>query len=89
MISNSIPDIVDYQQNDYCKLTVEEANDKEYASKKATFNPEDSVDIVFNKITNFHNLCTVTGRVGTDDMLIDYAYLIFNRCGVFAYFLMK
>ena len=39
MISNSILDIIDYLQNNYRKLTVEEVNDREYALKNTVFNP--------------------------------------------------
>ena len=37
----------------------------------------------------FQNLCTITGRVKSDDQLVDWAYLIFNRYGVFTDFLIK
>ena len=89
MISESIPDIIEYLQRNHCQLTVEELNERETVLKNTSVNPEDPVDIIFNKISKFNNLCTITKRVKTDDMLVDYGYLIFNRCGVFADFLIK
>ena len=66
MISSSIPDIIAYLQRNYCQLTVEELKDRENTLQNTSVNPEDPVDIIFNKISKFHNLCTITGKVKTD-----------------------
>ena len=87
MIASSIPDIIAYLQREYCKLTPEEFNDRETELKSFVHDPENPVDLVFIKIADFKNLCDMTQRARTDSQLCEYAYLIFNRCGVFADYL--
>ena len=43
------------------------------------FNPEEPVDLVFNRIKEFAELCMMTGNDKTDQQLVNMAYLLFNR----------
>ena len=87
MINSNLPEMIKFLQKNYCKLTPEQVYARETSLKNTVHDPEDPVDVVFNKVSAFHNLCTIAGKVITDAQLVDYAYLIFNRCCVFADFL--
>ena len=66
MIYGNIPDMIKFLEKNYCRLSPEVINAREDALKSYVHNPEDPVDLVFNKINVFHNLCTITWRVKTD-----------------------
>ena len=89
MITLSILDIISYLQREYCKLTPEEFNERETALKNMMHDPENPVDLIFIKISDFHHLCEITERTRTDAQLCEYAYLIFNKCNVFADYLIR
>ena len=79
MINDSIPDIITFLQTNYCQLTEQELSDREDRLKNSVFNPEDHVDLMFNKIKAFADLCVMTGNDKTDGQLVSIGYLIFNR----------
>ena len=89
MISTDIPGMVEFLQKNYCRLTPEQVNAREDTLKNSVHDPEDPVDLVFNKISAFNNLCLISSRIKTDSQLVDYAYLIFNRCQVFSDYLIS
>ena len=41
------------------------------------------MDTVFNKIQEFNDLCTLLDNGKTDTQLVTYAYLIFQKTGIF------
>ena len=84
MIATDIPGMVQFLQKNYCKLTPEQVNFREDTLKNSIQDPEDPVDLVFNKILAFNNMCIISSRIKPDSQLVDYAYLIFNRCQVFS-----
>ena len=49
----------------------------------------DNVDTVFTKIDDFQDLCTILKWPKTEQQLINYAYLIFQRVNVFQDYLIK
>ena len=79
MINDSIPDIITFLQTNYCQLTDQELSDREDKLKNSVFNPEDPVDLIFNKIKSFADLCVMTGNDKSDGQLVSLSYLIFNR----------
>ena len=89
MIHSTIPQMITFLQRNYCKLTPEQVLARETTLQSMIHNPEDPVDVVFNKVSAFYNLCTIAGKTITDAQLVDYAYIIFNRCAVFADELIK
>ena len=79
MINDSIPNIITFLQTNYCQLTDQELSDREEKLKNSVFNPEDPVDLIFNKIKSFADLCVMTGNDKSDGQLVSLSYLIFNR----------
>ena len=79
MINCSIPDLITFLQTNYCRITDQELSDKEDELKATVFDPQQPVDLIFNKIKLFSDLCTMTGNTKTDRQLVQLGYLIFNR----------
>ena len=79
MINDSIPTIIAFLTENYCQMTDQDLNDREDELKKITFNPEEPVDLIFNRIKEFSELCAMTGNDKTDRQLVAFGYLIFNR----------
>ena len=79
MIHDSIPDIINYLTTNFCRMTEEELNMREDEVKNFAFDPEQPVEIVFNKIKAFQDVCTMTRHDKTDRQLVGLAYLIFNK----------
>ena len=46
--------------------------------RQFVYGPHQPVEKVFNKITLFHDLCTITNNNKTEKRLVQLAYLIFN-----------
>lgn len=78
MINDSIPDIITFLQTNYYQLTDQELSDRDDKLKNSVFNPEDPVDLMFNKIKAFADLCVMTGNDKSDGQLVSLSYLIFN-----------
>ena len=83
MINESIPEIFIFLQETYGRITEEELVEKEDTLRQFVYDPHQPVDKVFNKITLFHDLCTITNNDKTDKQLVQIAYLIFNRTRAF------
>ena len=83
MINESIPEIFIFLQETYGRITEEELVEKEDTLRQLVYDPHQPVDKVFNKITLFHDLCTITNNDKTDKQLVQIAYLIFNRTRAF------
>ena len=79
MINDSIEEIITFLQTNYCRLTPEELSDREDELKKTIFDPQQPVDLMFNKIKLFTDLCTMTSNDKTDAQVVQLGYLIFNR----------
>ena len=50
MIHNTIPEIITFLKTSYCHLTDQELSDKEDWVKSTTFDTQQPVDVIFNKI---------------------------------------
>ena len=83
MISDSIPTIFEFLQSNYGRITEEELVQKEEDLRNYDYNPQQPVDKVFNQVTLFHDLCTITNNDRNDKQLCQLAYLIFNRTRAF------
>ena len=79
MINDSIPTIIAFLTENYCQMTDQELSDREDELKRTTFNPEEPVDLIFNRIKEFSELCAMTGNDKSDRQLVAMGYLIFNR----------
>ena len=47
------------------------------------YNPSQDIDTVINKIQEYQDLCTLLLNPKTDKQLVTYAYLIFQKSGIF------
>ena len=79
MINCSIPDLITFLQTNYCRLTDQELSDKEDKLKATVFDPQQPVDLIFNKIKLFTDLCVITGNDKSNRQLVQIFYLILNR----------
>lgn len=83
MVDVSIPEIIDYLQDSYGRITEQELSDREDELKRFVYDTQTPVDTVFNKITWFQDLCELCNNTKTDRQLVAIAYIIFNRTRVF------
>ena len=79
MINDSIQTIISFLTTNYCQLTDQELSDREDDLKRTSFNPEEPVDLIFNRIKEFVELCAMTDNDKSDRQLVAIGYLIFNR----------
>ena len=79
MINCSVPDLITFLQTNYCRLVDQEVSDREDELKKTVFDPQQSIDLIFNKIKLFTDLCVMTRNDKTDRQVVHIFYLIFNR----------
>ena len=89
MLDVSIPDIIDYLQNNYGRITEQDLSDREDEIKKFVYDIQAPVDTVFNKINWFQDLCELCNNGKSDRQLVQLAYIIFNRTRVFMDSLLK
>lgn len=89
MLDSSIPDIIKYLQDTYGRITEQELSDREEALKKYVYDTSSPVDMVFNKINWFQDLCGLCANTKTDRQLVQIAYIIFNKTRVFMDSLLK
>ena len=82
-ITDPIPAIFDFLQNTYGRVTPVQLKEREREIEDHIYDPALTVDSVFNKIDNFQDICTLTGNTKTDNQLVTYAYLIFQKSGIF------
>ena len=83
MISSTLPQIMIYFTSSYGKISEEQFKIKEKELKDFIYNPSLPIDIVFNKIDFFSDLCDMTNSTLTDQLKIQLAYLILSRARVF------
>ena len=83
MLDAKIPDIIEYLQNTYGKITEQELSDREEDLKKYVYDTAEPVDTIFNKINWFQDLCELCDNSKTDRQLVQIAYIIFNRTRIF------
>ena len=69
--------------NHMVDLSPRQLKQKETIIDNLVFDPGQNVDTVFNKIQEFNDLCTLLGNGKTDMQLVTYAYLIFQKTGIF------
>ena len=83
MIQCSIQDIFDFLRTTYGKLSPAQLKAKENTIDSIIYDPSCNVDTIFNKIQDFQDLCVMLNNNKTDTQLVTYAYLIFQKTGVF------
>ena len=83
MIQKPIPEIIEFLQTTYGQITPQELADREDALKNTVYDPSRPVDLIFNQITKFKELCELCHNTKTDVQLVQLAYLIFNKSRIF------
>ena len=83
MINNTIPEIINFLRNTYGQLSPSQLKERERAIDDMIYDPSQPIDSVFNKIQDFHDLCTLIQNQSTDTQLVTYAYLVFQKTGIF------
>ena len=83
MINETIPEIFDFLQLNYGRITEEELVQKEDDLRNYDYDPLKPVDKVFTQIALFQDLCAITNNDKTDRQLCQIGYLIFNRTRAF------
>ena len=83
MIQNPIPEIISFLQETFGQITPQELADREEEIKNFGYDPAKLVDVVFNKITQYRDLCAFCKNHKTDPQLVQLAYIIFNKSRVF------
>lgn len=82
-IQDSILDIFDFLKKSYGRLSPAQLKQKETILDNIIYDPAQNVDTIFNKIQEFNDLCTLLDNGKTDTQLVTYAYLIFQKTGIF------
>ena len=83
MINSLIPDIITFLVDTYGKLSPSQLRERERVIDDMTYDPAQNIDTVFNKTQNFQELCILLNNEKTDKQLITYAYLCFQKIGLF------
>ena len=83
MINSSIPDIFTFLKDTYGNLSPAQLRERERVIDDLVYDPAHSVDTVFNKIQFFQDLCELLNNGKTDKQLVTYAYLCFQKTGIF------
>ena len=83
MINETIPEIFEFFQLNYGRITEEEVVQKEEDLCNYDYDPTKLVDKVFTKVTLFQDLCAITNNDKSDRQLCQLAYPIFNRTRAF------
>ena len=74
---------MEFLTSTYGQITPQELADREDALKNLTYDPSKPVDLIFNQVTKFKELCDLCSNSKTDPQLVQLAYLIFNKTRVF------
>ena len=82
-IKDSVLDIFDFLKKLYGRLSPAQLKQKETILDNFIYDPAQNADTVFNKIQEFNDLCTLLGNGKNDTQLVTYAYLIFQKTGIF------
>ena len=83
MISHSLEDIFTFLRTTYGKITTSELKAKESEVDALVYDPSTNVETIFNHIQDFQDICGLLNKAKTDTQLVDTAYLIFQKSGLF------
>ena len=83
MINDPIPSIFTFLRDNYGKLAPAQLKERETEIDNLVYDPSQNVDIIFNKIQEFQDLCTLLDNPKSDKQLVIYAYLCFQKTGIF------
>ena len=83
MLNDPIPDIFSFLSTTYGELSPSELKERELMVDDTVYDPSKNIDTVFNKIQEYQDLCTLLQNPKTDKQLVTYAYLIFQKSGIF------
>ena len=81
--TDMIIDSFAFLRANYGQITPGQLKQRECAIDNLTYDPSTNMDTIFTKIQSFQDLCLITGNARSDTQLVTYAYLIFQRTGIF------
>ena len=82
-IQCSIYDVFEFLKRSYGRLSPDQLKAKENLVDIFVYDPSTNVDTMFNVIQEFDDLCRLLSNAKTDTQLVTYAYLIFQKTGIF------
>ena len=82
-INDSISFIFNFLKTTYGNMTTGQLKSKEAEVDDMLYDPSTTVDSVFNKIDDFQDLCVLTTNAKIDTQLVNTAYLICQKTGLF------
>ena len=83
MVNDPITTIFTFLHKSYGKITTGQFKVMESEIDDLIYDPATNVDKIFNKIQDFQDLCLLIGKTKSDTQLVDMAYLIFQKSGIF------
>ena len=83
MINETIPELSNFLSNTYGQLSPAQLKECEEDIENMVFNSATTIDDVFNKIQDFQDIFILLQNTKTDMQLITYAYLVFQKAGIF------
>ena len=83
MINDTIPDISSFVSTTYGELSPGELKGQETQVNGMVYAPSKNVDTVFIKINEYQDICTLLLNPKTNEKIVIYAYLIFQKSGIF------
>ena len=75
--------IFGFLRDTYGNLSPSQLKARERVIDDMIYNPSLTIDSVFNKIQDFQDICILLQNPKTDTQLITYAYLVFQKTGIF------
>ena len=67
----------------YGNITAMELMNRENNVLEFAYDPNTPIDVVFNRVQDFQDLCELVRKAKTDDQLKDLAYIILQKTGAF------
>ena len=79
MIHESIPAIFSFLMQTYGQLSPQELNERERELDNFVFDPSGHVNMVFNRLQEFQDICILVQQPKQDYQLTNLAYIIFQK----------
>ena len=83
MITETIPEIISYLRNTYGQLSPAQLKEHNRTIYDMVYNLATTSNSVFNNIQDFEDIGILLQNTKMDMQLITYAYLVFQKAGIF------
>ena len=82
-MNHTIEQIITFLRDTYEHISPSQLKEHERAINNMVCNPAHSIATVFNMIQVFQDLCALIQNQNTNTQLVTYAYLFFEKIGIF------